>query len=66
MCEGRALPDAVIDAALQHPVMAIRGHLARNQHVDPARLAPLATDPSGIILAPEVFADVVADLLLTT
>ncbi|MGW6784182.1 hypothetical protein [Streptomyces sp. NPDC054987] len=51
MCEGRALPDAVIDAALQHPVMAIRGHLARNQHVDPARLAPLATDPSGIIRA---------------
>ncbi|MFD6230502.1 hypothetical protein ACFWFZ_27085 [Streptomyces sp. NPDC060232] len=51
MCEGRDLPAAVIDAALQHPAMAIRGRLARNQHVDPAQLAPLATDPSGIIRA---------------
>ncbi|MEU4358759.1 hypothetical protein [Streptomyces virginiae] len=51
MCEGRDLPAAVIDAALRHPAMAIRGHLARNQHVDPAQLAPLATDPSGIVRA---------------
>ncbi|MFJ3840555.1 hypothetical protein ACIPY6_34315 [Streptomyces sp. NPDC090054] len=51
MCEARDLPDAVIDAALRHPSMGIRARLAGNQHVDPARLAPLATDPSGIVRA---------------
>ncbi|WP_329201657.1 MULTISPECIES: hypothetical protein [unclassified Streptomyces] len=49
MCEGRDLPDAVVDAALRHPAGKIRGALALNRHVDPARLAPLATDPSGIV-----------------
>ncbi|MFJ4778119.1 hypothetical protein [Streptomyces sp. NPDC088762] len=49
MCEGRDLPDAVIDAALRHPAGVIRRALARNRYVDPARLAPLATDPSGIV-----------------
>ncbi|MFJ4340185.1 hypothetical protein [Streptomyces sp. NPDC088915] len=51
MCEGRDLPDAVIDAALRHPVGTVRGALARNRHVDPARLALLATDPSGLVRA---------------
>ncbi|MFJ8542337.1 hypothetical protein ACIRFH_10030 [Streptomyces sp. NPDC093586] len=51
MCEGRDLPDAVIDAALRHPVERIRRGLARNLHVDPARLAPLASDPSGLVRA---------------
>ncbi|ROR00509.1 hypothetical protein EDE04_7091 [Streptomyces sp. 2132.2] len=51
MCEGRDLPDAVIDAALSHPVERIRRALARNLHVDPARLAPLASDPSGLVRA---------------
>ncbi len=51
MCEGRDLPDAVIDAALHHPVERIRRALARNLHVDPARLAPLASDPSGLVRA---------------
>ncbi|MFI1067897.1 hypothetical protein ACH4TC_39240 [Streptomyces spororaveus] len=51
MCEGRDLPDAVIDAALRHPAAAARLALAGNLHVDPSRLAPLATDPSGIIRA---------------
>lgn len=49
MCEGRDLPDAVIDTALRHPDRVIRRALARNRYVDPARLAPLATDPSGIV-----------------
>lgn len=49
MCEGRDLPDAVVDVALVHPAGKIRGALALNRHVDPARLAPLATDPSGIV-----------------
>ncbi|MGW7065192.1 hypothetical protein ACWGHM_42855 [Streptomyces sp. NPDC054904] len=49
MCEGRDLPGAVVDAALRHPDRRIRGALALNRHVDPARLAPLATDPSGIV-----------------
>jgi hypothetical protein len=49
MCEGRDLPDAVIDAALCHPSGVIRRALARNRYVDPARLVPLATDPSGIV-----------------
>ncbi|MEU0678226.1 hypothetical protein ABZ330_36330 [Streptomyces sp. NPDC006172] len=51
MCEGRDLPDAVIDAALRHSVERIRRALARNLHVDPARLAPLASDPSGLVRA---------------
>lgn len=51
MCEDRDLPDAVIDAALCHPVERIRRALARNLHVDPARLAPLASDPSGLVRA---------------
>ncbi|MER5376237.1 hypothetical protein [Streptomyces sp. NPDC002553] len=51
MCEGRDLPDAVIDAALGHSVERIRRALARNLHVDPARLAPLASDPSGLVRA---------------
>ncbi|MGW7436623.1 hypothetical protein [Streptomyces sp. NPDC054849] len=51
MCEGRDLPDAVIDAALRHPDRGIRRRLAGNQHVDPAQLAPLATDPSGVVRA---------------
>ncbi|WP_405438703.1 hypothetical protein OG373_14630 [Streptomyces avidinii] len=51
MCKDRDLPDAVIDAALCHPQWRIRGALARNQHVDPSRLAPLATDPSGLVRA---------------
>ncbi|MFF4321394.1 hypothetical protein [Streptomyces sp. NPDC001568] len=49
MCEGRDLPDAAVDAALRHPAAKIRGALALNRHVDPARLASLATDPSGIV-----------------
>ncbi|MFE1548015.1 hypothetical protein [Streptomyces sp. NPDC058718] len=49
MCEGRDLPDAVIDAALHHPDNVIRRALARNRYVDPALLAPLATDPSGLV-----------------
>ncbi|MEU3425059.1 hypothetical protein [Streptomyces gardneri] len=51
MCEGRDLPDAVVDAALHHPAGVVRRALARNQYVDPARLAPLATDPSGLVRA---------------
>ncbi|WP_392666858.1 hypothetical protein [Streptomyces sp. LN785] len=51
MCKGRDLPDAVIDAALRHPAWRIRGALAGNRYVDPARLAPLATDPSGLVRA---------------
>ncbi|MFH9610849.1 hypothetical protein [Streptomyces sp. NPDC017448] len=49
MCEGRELPGAVIDAALRHPDQHIRRALARNRFVDPVRLAPLATDPSGVV-----------------
>ncbi|MFE5942079.1 hypothetical protein [Streptomyces sp. NPDC056480] len=49
MCQGRDLPDPVIDAALHHPVMKIRRALAGNGHIDPARLAPLAADPSGLV-----------------
>ncbi|MDQ0982793.1 hypothetical protein QFZ71_000076 [Streptomyces sp. V2I9] len=49
MCEGRDLPEAVIDAALRHPDQHIRRALARNRFVAPVRLAPLATDPSGVV-----------------
>ncbi|OKJ65433.1 hypothetical protein AMK27_06665 [Streptomyces sp. CB02009] len=49
MCEGRDLPDAVVDAIVRHPAVVIRRAFARNQYVDSAQLAPLATDPSGIV-----------------
>ncbi|MFB6508821.1 hypothetical protein ACFQ9Q_15510 [Streptomyces virginiae] len=51
MCAGRDLPDAALDAALYHPDRRIRQALALNQHVDASRLAPLATDPSGLVRA---------------
>ncbi|MFE5829430.1 hypothetical protein ACFQ67_02030 [Streptomyces sp. NPDC056488] len=51
MCEGRDLPGTVVDAALRHPAGDIRGALARNRFIDPARLAPLARDPSGLVRA---------------
>ncbi|MGW0602163.1 hypothetical protein ACWD11_34325 [Streptomyces sp. NPDC002776] len=51
MCEGRDLPDGVIQAALRHPARRIRRALACNLHIDPARLAPLASDPSGLVRA---------------
>ncbi len=51
MCEGRDLPDAAVDAALNHPLEGIRRALAVNRHGDLARLAPLATDPSGVVRA---------------
>ncbi|MFJ8885862.1 hypothetical protein ACIRJR_20965 [Streptomyces sp. NPDC102402] len=51
MCERRDLPDAVIDAAVRHPLEEIRRALAGNRHVDPSRLAPLATDRSGLVRA---------------
>ncbi len=51
MCEGRDLPDAVTDVALRHTAERIRRALARNLQVDPARLAPLASDPSGLVRA---------------
>ncbi|MFE5809687.1 hypothetical protein [Streptomyces sp. NPDC056491] len=49
MCTGRDLPDAAFDAALRHPDRRIRQALALNRHVDASRLAPLATDPSGLV-----------------
>ncbi|MFH7600560.1 hypothetical protein WDV06_36510 [Streptomyces racemochromogenes] len=49
MCESRDLPDEVIDAALRHPDLQVRRALAINRHVDPASLAPLATDPSSTV-----------------
>ncbi|MFE0674117.1 hypothetical protein [Streptomyces sp. NPDC058867] len=51
MCEGRDLPVAVLEAALRHPSVRIRRALACNLRVDPARLAPLASDPSGLVRA---------------
>ncbi|MGW6860072.1 hypothetical protein [Streptomyces xanthophaeus] len=51
MCEGRDLPDVVVEAALRHPAMGIRRALAGNRYVDPSRLVPLATDPSGLVRA---------------
>ncbi|MFJ6450604.1 hypothetical protein ACIQNV_28800 [Streptomyces hydrogenans] len=51
MCQGRDLPGAALDAALRHPDRAIRGALARNHHVDPRAIVPLAKDPSGLVRA---------------
>lgn len=49
LCQGRDLPPEVIDAVVTHSEMRVRWAFARNPHVDPARLRPLADDPSALV-----------------
>ncbi|MER7760339.1 hypothetical protein [Streptomyces sp. NPDC097619] len=51
LCESRDLPGAFLEVVLRHPDRTLRQALARNRHVDPVLLAPLAADPSGLVRA---------------
>lgn len=51
LCRDRALPEAVVDAAIEHPDTYTRSFLARNPHVEPARRVRLVDDPEWFVRA---------------
>ncbi|MFG2474531.1 hypothetical protein [Streptomyces fagopyri] len=51
LCRDRILPEAVVEAVLEHPDTRTRGFFACNPHVDPAQRAQLVDDPEWFVRA---------------
>ncbi|MDX3311854.1 HEAT repeat domain-containing protein [Streptomyces sp. ME08-AFT2] len=49
LCRDRVLPDAVVDAVIDHPDAYTRSFFARNPHADPRTRARLLKDPDWFV-----------------
>ncbi|MEV6476368.1 hypothetical protein [Streptomyces sp. NPDC051657] len=51
LCRDRILPDAVVEAVIEHPDTRTRSFFARNPHADPAQRVRLLDDPEWFVRA---------------